>query len=56
MTTTSHKQPAASRPAMLHWLRRGASVLILLSVIDYFVLPQVAGTEAALRLLRTVNP
>jgi uncharacterized protein (TIRG00374 family) len=41
---------------VLHWLRRGASVLILLAVLDYFVLPQVAGTEAALRLLRTVNP
>ena len=42
--------------ALRHWLRRGASVLILLAVVDYFVLPQVAGTEAALRLLRTVNP
>ncbi len=47
-----HPPPAAA----LHWLRRGASVLILLAVIDYFVLPQIAGTEAALRLLRTVNP
>ncbi len=44
------------RSAVLHWLRRGASVLALLAVLDYFVLPQVAGTEAALRLLRTVNP
>ncbi len=48
--------PRARRAAVLHWLRRGASVLILLAVIDYLVLPQVAGTEAALRLLRTVKP
>jgi uncharacterized protein (TIRG00374 family) len=44
------------RFVLLPWLRRGASVLLLLAVVDYFVLPQVAGTEAALRLLRTVNP
>jgi uncharacterized membrane protein YbhN (UPF0104 family) len=57
--TGPEEQPAptrAPRSAVLHWLRRGASVLILLAVIDYFVLTQVAGTEAALRLLRTVNP
>lgn len=47
---------SGNRTAVLHWLRRGASVLALLAVLDYFVLPQVAGTEAALHLLRTVNP
>jgi hypothetical protein len=40
---------------VLHWLHRGASVLILLAVIDYFVLPRVAGTEAALQRWRTVR-
>jgi uncharacterized membrane protein YbhN (UPF0104 family) len=55
-TTSPDKQRATSRSAVLHWLRPGASVLILLAVIDYLLLPQIAGTEAALRLLRTVNP
>jgi uncharacterized protein (TIRG00374 family) len=40
---------------ILHWLRRGATLLALLLVLDYLVLPQIAGTEQALRLLSGVN-
>jgi hypothetical protein len=39
-----------------HWPRPDTSVLILLAAVDYFVLAQVAGTPAALRLPRTANP
>jgi uncharacterized protein (TIRG00374 family) len=38
------------------WFRRGATLLVLLLVLDYLVLPQIAGTEKALRLLDGVNP
>jgi uncharacterized membrane protein YbhN (UPF0104 family) len=44
------------RMALLRWVRRGASVLVFLAVVDYLVLPQVAGERAALRLLGTVRP
>lgn len=41
---------------LLAWLRRGATLLVGLLVLDYLVLPQIAGTEKALRLLHEVNP
>ena len=47
---------AAPRSAVSRWLRRGASVLLLVAVVDYFVLPQIAGARAAMRLLDTVQP
>jgi len=47
---------AAPRSAVSRWLRRGASVLLLVAVVDYFVLPQIAGARAAMRLLDTVRP
>jgi uncharacterized membrane protein YbhN (UPF0104 family) len=40
----------------LPWVRRGFLLLALLLVLDYLVLPQIAGTEKALRLLGGVNP
>lgn len=41
---------------MLGWLRRGATLPVGLLILDYLVLPQIAGTETALRLLHGVNP
>jgi len=53
----TERGPATStRRTVLRWWWRVASVLILLAVVDYVVLPQVAGTEAALRLLHTIRP
>ncbi len=40
----------------MRWLLRGASVLVSVAVIDYLVLPQLAGTRKALHLLGNVNP
>jgi hypothetical protein len=33
----------------------GASVLVFVMVVDYLVLPQLAGTERSLHLLRSAN-
>jgi uncharacterized protein (TIRG00374 family) len=44
-----------TRPA-LRWLRRGFVVLALFAVLDYLVLPQIAGTRKALDLLSSVRP
>jgi uncharacterized protein (TIRG00374 family) len=38
------------------WLRRGASLLLVLLVVEYLVLPQIAGTRHALGLLSRVEP
>lgn len=41
---------------LVHWLRRGGTLLVLLAVLDYLVLPQIAGTRRALNLLGSVKP
>jgi uncharacterized protein (TIRG00374 family) len=46
----------SSRRSTLRWVRRGVLLLASFAVLDYFVLPQIAGTKKALYLLRTVNP
>ncbi|WP_322768018.1 YbhN family protein [Frankia sp. Cr1] len=38
------------------WLRRGASVVVLLLVIEYALLPQLAGARKALETLSDVEP
>jgi uncharacterized protein (TIRG00374 family) len=38
------------------WLRRGALLLVLFAVLDYLVLPQIAGTRKAVHLLSTIRP
>ena len=43
------------RRAVARWLWRGASVLVFVLVLDYLVLPQLAGTERSLHLLRSAN-
>lgn len=45
----------ARRRAVVRWLWRGASVLVFVMVVDYLVLPQLAGTERSLHLLRSAN-
>jgi uncharacterized protein (TIRG00374 family) len=42
--------------AALRWLRRGAIFLALLAVLDYLVLPQIAGTRRSLHLLGAIKP
>ena len=44
------------RSPALRWLRRGAIVLVLFAVLDYLVLPQIAGTRKALHLVGTIRP
>jgi uncharacterized protein (TIRG00374 family) len=41
---------------VLRWLRRGALVLVLFAVLDYLVLPQIAGTRKAVHLLSSIRP
>lgn len=68
----AHLLPQTSRPAtpgprgrtvvrrtvttVLAWLRSAAGLLILIAVVDYVVLPRMAGTEQSFRLLRDVDP
>jgi uncharacterized protein (TIRG00374 family) len=44
------------RSPVLRWVRRGALVLALFVVLDYLVLPQIAGTRKALHLVSTIRP
>lgn len=38
------------------WLRRGVTLLVFVAVVDYLVLPQIAGTRSALRALGALQP
>jgi len=38
------------------WLRSAAGLLVLVAVIDYFVLPKLAGTQKSLHLLGEIRP
>ncbi|HET6986055.1 MAG TPA: hypothetical protein VFI00_05535, partial [Kribbella sp.] len=40
----------------LAWGRSAVGLLILIAVVDYVVLPRMAGAEQSLRLLRQVDP
>jgi uncharacterized protein (TIRG00374 family) len=40
----------------LGWVRRGAAVLLFLAVLEYLVLPQIAGTRKALDTLLALQP
>jgi uncharacterized protein (TIRG00374 family) len=40
----------------LRWVRRGATLLAFLAAVEYLVLPQIAGTRAALHVLGNVQP
>lgn len=44
------------RSKVFRWLRRGALLLVLFAVLDYLVLPQIAGTRKALHLLSSIRP
>jgi uncharacterized protein (TIRG00374 family) len=44
------------RSQVLRWFRRGAVVLASFAVLDYLVLPQIAGTRKALHLLGAIRP
>jgi uncharacterized membrane protein YbhN (UPF0104 family) len=48
--------PPSLLSQILRWLRRGALVLISFAVLDYLVLPQIAGTRKALHLLGEIRP
>ena len=54
----SPRRTAAGRAARtaLAWGRSAIGLLVLLAVVDYVVLPRVAGTEQSLHLLRQVDP
>jgi uncharacterized protein (TIRG00374 family) len=61
MEEESGPDPALVRTAtrwsvVAPWLRRGFTLLVFLAVLDYLVLPQIAGTRRALDLLGQVNP
>lgn len=53
-------QPPGESPTLLsqilRWTRRGGLVLLSFAVLDYLVLPQIAGTRKALRLLGAIRP
>jgi uncharacterized protein (TIRG00374 family) len=40
----------------MRWVRRGLVLLVSLAVLDYLVLPQIAGTRRALDLLHDIRP
>jgi uncharacterized protein (TIRG00374 family) len=48
--------PRSGAGSLRHWLLRAASVLVFVAVVDYLVLPQLAGTAKAFRLLDHVEP
>lgn len=48
--------PVRSRSAVFAWLRGVAGLLVLIAVIDYFVLPKLAGTQKSLHLLGEIRP
>ena len=66
--TPTDDEPAGSGPAdqppgeqpekrsRLAWLRRGVTVLMSLAVLEYLVLPQIAGTRKALAVLGDLRP
>jgi uncharacterized protein (TIRG00374 family) len=49
-------QRKLARRWRFRWVRRGASLLAFLAVLEYFVLPQVSGSRNALRLIGDVQP
>lgn len=55
-TETDSAAQAGTWPVVRRWLLRGASVLVLVLVVDYLVLPQLAGAEKSLELLRDADP
>lgn len=42
--------------ARLPWLRRGVGLLVFAAVVEFLVLPQIAGSRHALTLLTNLNP
>src|SRR5690348_6956639 len=57
--TPTPRRPTAARRALmtvLAWGRSAVGLLVLIAVVDYVVLPRMAGSEQSLRLLRHVGP
>jgi uncharacterized protein (TIRG00374 family) len=56
--TTPQEAPtgASTRSPIWRWLRSGALILVLFAIVDYLVLPQLAGTRHALKLLDQIRP
>ncbi|WP_328325717.1 hypothetical protein OHA70_36245 [Kribbella sp. NBC_00382] len=52
MPRSSRRRPAT----VWGWLRRVVGLLVMVALVDYLVLPRMAGTEQSLRLLREVDP
>src|SRR5688572_24104127 len=42
-------------PVVLGWIRSAVGLLVLIAVVDYLILPRLAGTERSLRLLEGVH-
>jgi hypothetical protein len=59
-TASDAGRPAKSRRPLgwlhLGWVRRGATLLAFVAALEYLVLPQIAGTRAALHVLDRVQP
>src|SRR5689334_21857714 len=48
--------PPRTRHRWAGWARTAAGLLVLAAVVDYVVLPRMAGSQQALELLRRVQP
>lgn len=49
-------RPASKGSTALTYLRSAAGLLVLIAVVDYFVLPKLAGTRQSLHLLGEIRP
>ncbi|TCN29629.1 hypothetical protein EV644_13816 [Kribbella orskensis] len=49
-------RPVRTGSPLFAWLRSAAGLLVLIAVVDYFVLPQLAGTQESLHLLGQIRP
>lgn len=47
---------ASRRTTAFAWARSAVGLLVLIAVVDYVVLPRMAGSDQSLNLLRNVNP
>lgn len=56
MFVRSSRAHRAQKPTRLGWVRRGVSLFVFLAVLEYLVLPQVAGTRRALSVLGHLRP
>ncbi|TDU83768.1 hypothetical protein EV138_6232 [Kribbella voronezhensis] len=56
MERPAPRPPRRRSSTVLGWLRSAVGLLVLIALVDYLVLPQLAGSDQSLRLLRAVRP